>query len=981
MSQTDPIQALIQDIDEVLQKTMPRLPWVMSNESIQQRQVLEQARTYLADLQSQQETRQEASPEESLEALPETGQAIALTSSESSSLLPSGQPAAESAQQVLQSVLQEMSYLRVNLLQPMRSDVELLRQQREALTQEIRQLEAQRHGLQPQANPQLANSQILMEFLQSAMAQMQENLRGQVLQIVASLSTLDQPTPDQPLLSGSEVNSASLGSSLANLAGGSEAIAALSPVQRLEQIQRVQSQSDQLLLKLDSTVQVIFESLQGNLQSYQDSLEQGLSRIHNLGQQGEVMVEALVNRLAEQVGREASSYLQSTILPASPLTEPTYLSARSNPETATNTATNTATDTEIARLLDELNALDADPNKSQSSENRPGQNQPGQNQLDGKSPDAAIDTRWQPQPFTLDATPGSLAALSQELQQLDLVTVPIEAAENDEDLTIFQTDFQAEPSSTSLAFNYRGVEPWGDESERTQFQVGSERSSAALSQEVEDLDSALDLLNQLGVAARAAADAAIAAEAALESGGESTAEAGVEAEAEAAEPPLVSSPESLYEDEFYQTLFGDPQDEAVGDQAIALNPTVNLDNPDNSESLSELPIRTSDSEMAFGDLFSGMQDEAGTQDGDRSTETKLDSSEIAADADASPDLLFEGFGDPAANSVQAADSDFLSDFPSPALPSDPPQDLQQSMENFLLFPQSAHEDSLATSLPEPLNQNSDQTSSLDSLGGELDDPNLFWDAPKTSPQSQTERSNSPDAVEVIRTLTDLIPSADLLSTDGSSTGAISSLNYPDRAGFGEDAFEPAEASEDLLALETSSTLPIAELEIGEDTLQQLAADLSNLEQNRPAELHELPDSADPMARSAPPQRSASLDDLFAEMEAGDRQSSAAASETVEELLFTTNLDPIQPETPASDDASHADSLDTDSTDSPDSNAFTLEGLDSHSLFETLSDTAATQPAMDATKLANAEVAEQTGTSIEDIFGEQAAESASPKKKN
>ena len=959
MSQTDPIQALIQDIDEVLQKTTARLPWVMSNENLQQRQVLEQTRAYLADLQlrqeeqSQQEVLQrEASQQESPEEL--QGQ-VRQAPVSSDSLLPSGQPAAESAQQVLQSVLQEMNYLRVNMLQPMRSDVELLRQQREALTQEIRQLEAQRqHELQHHSNPQFANSQILMEFLQSAMAQMQENLRGQVVQIVASLSAsdqsaLDQPALDQPLLGGSGLANLA-GANLvggANLAGGIEAIA-LSPVQRLEQIQRVQSQSDQLLLKLDSTVRVIFESLQGNLQSYQDSLEEGLSRIHNLGQQGEVIVAALVNRLAVQVGREASSYLQSTLSPSNAPSSNSQSSGSSSmganlsalPAIAPNAENET--DTQIARLLEELNALDA----NLSADNQSAGNQSASNQPDNPSEkpvDAAIDTRWQPQPFTLDATPGSMAALSQELDQLDLSSVPLnlDLLPDDEEPTVFQTNFQADPSSSSLAFNYRGSDRWGNDNERTQLQIGDSSGSAVPSREVEDLESALDLLNQLGVAARAAADAAIAAESVSASGVEP------EAESEPTEPEMVKSPENLYEDEFYQTLFGDPSSETEEKQ----NPAISPEFP--SESPSE--VHASEPDMAFGDLFSGMPDT------DPSIEASSASTPDApvASEDSISDPLFADFDDPAVNPVQEADAAFLNDFSSLALP----QDLPQSMENFLLSADSPPKELEAdpavaiASTENSAEPNSAEPNLAEPASGELAETDLFWDVPP-SPESLAVHPNSldsiPDSLEVIRVLTDLIPNPE----------AASSLNA-DRSveleGFKEDAFEPAEASENLLALETSHALPIAELEIGEDTLQQLAADLSSLEQS-PSE--QLPGSPKPTSSSS--QSSLLLADLFAGE--GDRPSEAAARETVEELLFTDDLAPVQPEAASSEPQPSA-FAETDA-ERTDSNTFTLEGVDT--LFETFSDgSAAAQPSHNS--------ADQSSASIESVFGDNAdSDSSLPK---
>jgi hypothetical protein len=993
VSQTDPIQALIQDIDEVLQKTTMRLPWVMSNDAMQQRQVLEQARTYLADLQSGQAGSPTASQRQIEEAQPQPQ-----TSSEA--LLPSGQPAAESAQQVLQSVLQEMNYLRVNLLQPMRSDVELLRQQREALTHEIRQLEARQQGLQLQANPQQVNSQILMEFLQSAMAQMQENLRGQVVQIVANLATADQPRLGGSDLGGSDLGSSDLGSSdlggsdlsqsglgtsgLASLSG-SEAIAALSPVQRLEQIQRVQLQSDQLLLKLDSTVQIIFESLQSNLQSYQDSLEQGLSRIHNLGQQGEVMVAALVNRLAEQVGREASSFLQATAQStASPTVQPTPApptdrsgADRANPNqaSANQASANQATDTEIARLLEELNALDASPsggsqpNESPSSQTQSGGNRSGE-KLDQRG--GAIDMRWQPQPFTLDATPGSMAALSQELRQLDLSAVPIELDSlDDEDLTIFQTDFQTEPPLTSLALNYRAVDRWEDDDERTLFQVGSELSLApvfAPTPEEEDLESALDLLNQLGAAARAAADAAIAAEAAEQAKADST--DSTDSPVEPDQPPMVSSPENLYEDEFYQTLFGDPDEELPKAES-------------NSESPLELPSQPLDSaaafepEMAFGELFSGTQEGSSPEispetSPDANPDANLEPEAAPIDA-AKPEPLFAGLSDPAIAPVQAATTAFLSDFP----------ELPQSMENFLLsdpaqpaLEEAGLEDLEGTAIATETETAKDSNP----LDGELDQANLFWDAPAAvTPESLSEQPDAPvDAVETIRTLTDLIPSADSIPGD-----AERSL---DLEGFSEDAFEPAEASENLLVLETSQVLPIAELEIDQSILQQLTADLSNLDQAsslvQPRD--RLQDQSDSTAPN--PASSTSIEDLFAEVEDRDRPS-PAAGETLEELLFTADLSPAQPaELEAETDNSNSansnsandlgrnepDSSNPDSNN-PDLNAFTLIGFDS--LFETLSAPDAAKPD-----------AGDRGASIEDMFGdratpESASESESTKKKN
>ncbi|MDX2213343.1 MAG: hypothetical protein SFY66_08650 [Oculatellaceae cyanobacterium bins.114] len=284
------IQALINEIDEVLSKPSPRLPWVMAGDADQQRQVLEQTRSYLLSLQ-------EEIPDPGSVGLPNSPLAYNLA-------YPQGQaPAVESAQQVLQAVLQEMSYLRANVMQPLRQDVEQLQQQREALLLEVRMLEGQR---QQQALPQaqVNQQQIITEFLQSLMGRLQENLTGQVAQMVANLEA--QSTQERALPGNMPLDTV-------HPETGISYQPVLTAQQRLEQIQTLQSQSDQLLLKLDSTLRVIFESLQSNIQSYQDSLSQGLDKMHNLGQQGEAMFAALVNRLAQQLGREASTYLQSSL--------------------------------------------------------------------------------------------------------------------------------------------------------------------------------------------------------------------------------------------------------------------------------------------------------------------------------------------------------------------------------------------------------------------------------------------------------------------------------------------------------------------------------------------------------------------------------------------------------------------------------------------------------------------------------------------
>jgi hypothetical protein len=79
-----------------------------------------------------------------------------------------------------------------------------------------------------------------------------------------------------------------------------------------EKLQVVHEQADQILTTLDTTLHVVFESLQKDIHAYQDSLSQGIDKLHTLGQQSEVMFSGIVGRLATQMGRDASAFLQSS---------------------------------------------------------------------------------------------------------------------------------------------------------------------------------------------------------------------------------------------------------------------------------------------------------------------------------------------------------------------------------------------------------------------------------------------------------------------------------------------------------------------------------------------------------------------------------------------------------------------------------------------------------------------------------------------
>ena len=313
-SQQDQIQALLADIDEVLSKPSPRLPWMASVETIHQRQVLDRIRSYLSQQKAtqvvnenltQSDVAQESGLQQGDRELP------ALREREPTTPSPTDSNIRSTAGQILQAVIGEMNSLRTNLTQPLQDDIQALRQERQALTSEIKQLEQRRQDQYSLAQQQANQQQIISEFLQVLMARLQESLARDVAQ---ALNNLEAQFLQNNLLStesAPQLTSASTTGD-ANATPTGE-LPLLTPAQRIEQIRLLQAQSDRDLMRLDSTLTIVFEALQRNLQTYQESLSQGLEKMHSLGQQGEAMFAALVSHLAEQLGREASSYVKSSI--------------------------------------------------------------------------------------------------------------------------------------------------------------------------------------------------------------------------------------------------------------------------------------------------------------------------------------------------------------------------------------------------------------------------------------------------------------------------------------------------------------------------------------------------------------------------------------------------------------------------------------------------------------------------------------------
>ncbi|NEQ98149.1 MAG: hypothetical protein F6K30_15765, partial [Cyanothece sp. SIO2G6] len=248
-SPSDRIQSLVDQINTILHDAS-----VDGEPMTDEYQVLEQTRQRLVQLQGP--------------SLPPMVSASMETNEAAIAVQDWSAPApvlAESAQQVLQAIVQEMAYLRMNTVQPLREEITRLQQERNYLASEVQQLQHQRYQLV--LAQQTDQQQMINGFLHALMERLQEQLTLQVAQTIAQLEGRSSTT--------------------------------------------LVSTGDAKVMQLDSTLQVVFDSLQTNINTHQAALEDSLRKMQGLGQQGEAMFTAFVNRLASRLGQEASQYLHT----------------------------------------------------------------------------------------------------------------------------------------------------------------------------------------------------------------------------------------------------------------------------------------------------------------------------------------------------------------------------------------------------------------------------------------------------------------------------------------------------------------------------------------------------------------------------------------------------------------------------------------------------------------------------------------------
>ncbi|MFP4008828.1 MAG: hypothetical protein ACLFV6_12600 [Spirulinaceae cyanobacterium] len=162
------------------------------------------------------------------------------------------------ADAIAQAVVERLHHRSLTPQQPPLPEVTALRQQRDLLHREIQNLEAQRQ-------------QLIGDFLQVLLSRVSEALKQEISQTVESIESQFLYAIAPPAENTTEAAVA-----LTNLPGN--------PSQRLEQLKYLQQESDRLFMTLDSTFHTVFDTLQKDLNSYQEALTQGSARLYDLAQ-------------------------------------------------------------------------------------------------------------------------------------------------------------------------------------------------------------------------------------------------------------------------------------------------------------------------------------------------------------------------------------------------------------------------------------------------------------------------------------------------------------------------------------------------------------------------------------------------------------------------------------------------------------------------------------------------------------------------
>ena len=272
-SRKDEIHKLIADIDNLLANSGNPLSKLLSGQGQEERDVLQRVREFLVKL-NESETPEET-PVEQSQTQPLSSLLARYVEQEHNQ---AGSKSYQSQQPQANFTAEQLKDEISVVLQPLQAELSSLLQERASLVQEIRQLEQKRLQNYSLTQQLATQEQIISEFLQVLISRLVPNLIPYLTRNAANSSSLTTGETKQ------EVSNSAIQPVVESVEG-------------LERLASLAKELDQRLLSLDGTVNVIFEALERNINTYYQSLSQALARMHSQGLQGEQLMANFLNNL------------------------------------------------------------------------------------------------------------------------------------------------------------------------------------------------------------------------------------------------------------------------------------------------------------------------------------------------------------------------------------------------------------------------------------------------------------------------------------------------------------------------------------------------------------------------------------------------------------------------------------------------------------------------------------------------------------
>ena len=274
-SRTDEIERLILDIDNLLSNGGNPLAKLLSGQGQDERTILQRIRSFLVDL------RESESIEEVFINEPQsTPLSSLLTRYVNREQEKSHLDSHENKQESTDLPSGEM----MGLFKSLQTELSTMLQQRANLSQEIRELEQKRGEFSP--SQQLTNQEQIKQIISQTVPALIDPLVKSLIPYLGTTSNGE----NNPV-----INNASMEAVLGSTSG-------------IEKLVNLTKDLDQRLLSLDGTVNVIFQALERNINSYYQSLSQSLTRMHNQGIEGEKLMADFIKNLQNNLQNDPLTF-------------------------------------------------------------------------------------------------------------------------------------------------------------------------------------------------------------------------------------------------------------------------------------------------------------------------------------------------------------------------------------------------------------------------------------------------------------------------------------------------------------------------------------------------------------------------------------------------------------------------------------------------------------------------------------------------